>query len=118
MLEYKTKNPGRWQVFGRGLLGKSEHNIYKNWKVVSEDFPDQGRLYGKGLDFGFGNAPTSCVRCCIYDGALYVQVIVHQKSLKDSTLADKLYAYEHWDETIVADSASPMSIKTLQDEQG
>lgn len=116
LLEYKTKNPGRWQVFGRGLLGKSEHNIYKNWKVVAEEFPDQGKLYGKGLDFGFGNSPTSCVRCCVYDGALYVQVIVHKKALKDSTLSDMLYSYDHWDETIVADSASPMSIKALQDE--
>lgn len=117
LLEYKTKNPGRWQVFGRGLLGKSEHNIYKNWKVVEGSFPDQGKLYGKGLDFGFGNSPTSCVRCCIYDGALYVQVIVHKKGLKDSELADLLYNYDHWDEIIVADSASPMSIKALQDEQ-
>lgn len=117
LLEYRTKNPGRWQVFGRGLLGKSEHNIYKNWKVVSEDFPDQGKLYGKGLDFGFGNSPTSCVRCCVYNGALYVQVIVHKKALKDSTLSDMLYSHEHWDETIVADSASPMSIKALQDEE-
>lgn len=115
LLEYKTKNPGRWQVFGRGLLGKSEHNIYKNWSIVEGPFPDQGKLYGKGLDFGFGNAPTSCIRCCIYDGALYMQVIVHKKGIKDSELSDNIYKHDHWDEIIVADSASPMSIDTLNE---
>lgn len=116
LVEYKAKNPARWRVFGQGLLGRSEHNVYTNWRVVEGDMPEEGRLYGKALDFGFGQSPTGCLRCCVYDGAVYVKVIVYQKNLKDSVFSDKIYSYSHWDETIVADSASPMSIKAIEDE--
>lgn len=69
-----------WKVYGLGQLGSLKGAIITDWEIVKE-FPKNAKKVGYGLDFGFTNDPTTCIKCGIYDGCLYVQQMIYETGL-------------------------------------
>ena len=97
-----------WKVYGLGQIGSLEGVIFNNWKTIDR-IPDEARLLGYGVDFGYTNDPTAIVEVYKYNNQRIVNEICYQKGLSNSQIAKyittKLPAY--------CDSAEPKSIAEL-----
>jgi phage terminase large subunit len=74
---WEFKDPNRWRVYGLGLLGKVEGLVYPNFAQVDE-LPDGDYFYG--LDYGFANDPTVCVKNVIVGENLYSKELFYDDS--------------------------------------
>lgn len=120
LLKYKDKDPWRWTVYGLGLLGEVEGIVFPRAKFVSEFPPiNECKHFGYGMDFGFSNDPTTLTRCGIWQGELYVEEVIFEIGLLDPDLDKRMKqeAVDPWD-TIVADSADPKTIKSMNTNYG
>ena len=122
LLKYKISNPHRWRVFGLGLTGTTEGAIYSNYvhdKLGSFPKAFERKLHCYFLDFGFKNDPTAFGEACVHNGKLYVRELIYMKGLTDNALIklfEKLKISKN--DMIIADSANPQSIATLNDIHG
>lgn len=107
----KLQDVDLWKVYGRGMTGKIEGLIFRNWDYCDE-LPVDGKLVGYGLDFGFTNDPTAVVKVKKYDGQLWVDLVLYENRLTNpdiySRLKDEIGGVE-----VIADSAEPKSIAEL-----
>jgi len=103
-----------WKVYARGMTGKIEGLIYRNWGTIGT-IPSDAEIIGMGLDFGFTNDPTACVMVYRYNGELIIDEILY---LKGYTNQDISHFFTHSginkSVPIVADSAEPKSIEELR----
>lgn len=97
-----------WQVYGLGLVGSLEGVVFNNWKIIDR-LPDEARLLGCGLDFGYTNDPTACVEVYKYNDQRIIHQSIYQTGLLNSQIA-KLLTHNV---TIYADSAEPKSIDEI-----
>ncbi len=100
-----------WKVYGLGLRGASEDQVYTHWKMVPE-LPGKGAVW-YGLDFGF-NVPTAMVKVELHDDDLYVEEVLYQTRLTTGELIEKLkeLGIGEYDE-IFCDAAEPKTIAEL-----
>ena len=49
-----------WRVYGLGEIGQLQGAVFTNYKLIDK-IPDEARLIGIGIDFGYTNDPTSCI---------------------------------------------------------
>lgn len=80
-----------WRVYGEGLVGQREGVIY-DFKQIDR-LPDAAgltELYG--LDFGFTNDPTACVRvlCDTRRKALYIDEVCYARGMLNAGIAEAL----------------------------
>lgn len=109
------EDPEWGKVYGRGLTGKIEGLIYKNWTTV-DSVPDKAELLGYGMDFGFTNSMTSVVAFYRMDGELFLKQMLYDNNLTNPQISDRMAeAGVLKNIVIVADSAEPKSIKELQE---
>jgi phage terminase large subunit len=103
-----------WKVYARGMTGKIEGLIYRNWGTIGT-IPSDAQLIGAGLDFGFTNDPSAMVMVYRYNGELIIDEIMYHKGLtnQDISLFMTSCAVDRT-MTIVADSAEPKSIEELR----
>ena len=109
----KAKTSSYWQnwydVYGLGKIGNLEGVIFNNWKTI-DTIPDEARLIGYGLDFGYTNDPTAIVEVYKYNDQRILNEICYNKGLSNSQIAKyittKLPCY--------CDSAEPKSIAELR----
>jgi phage terminase large subunit len=109
----KAKTSSYWQnwydVYGLGQIGNLEGVIFNNWKTI-DTIPDEARLIGYGLDFGYTNDPTAIVEVYKYNDQRILNEICYNKGLSNSQIAKyintKLPCY--------CDSAEPKSIAELR----
>jgi phage terminase large subunit len=98
-----------WRVYGEGQIGSLEGVIFNNWKTI-DNIPDEARLIGYGLDFGYTNDPTAIVEVYKYNDQRILNEICYNKGLSNSQIAKyittKLPCY--------CDSAEPKSIAELR----
>jgi len=47
-----------WRVYGLGLTGSLEGVVFNNWNII-DSIPNNAKLVGHGLDFGYTNDPTA-----------------------------------------------------------
>jgi phage terminase large subunit len=108
------EDPELWKVYARGLTGKLEGIIFRNYNIVSQ-MPVDGRFIGYGLDFGFTNDPTCLVEVRLHNGELYVDELIYRTGMLNRDI-DSEMAFIGVDKRreIVADSAEPKSIAELQ----
>jgi len=111
-IEQRKSNKSWWRVYGLGLLGEVEGQIYRDWTVIDE-VPHEARLERYGLDFGYTNDPTAIVAIYRYNGAIILDEIAFQRGLLNRQIADILINCEK--APIVADSAEPKSIADLKE---
>lgn len=101
-----------WKVYARGLTGKIQGLIFRNWKYC-EAIPKEATLVCGGMDFGFTNDPTAFVAVYKQDGELWCDLKIYETGLTNQDIANKLKALE-WSGEIVADSAEPKSIQEIR----
>lgn len=105
------EDPELYKVYARGLTGKLEGVIFRDYNVVSGVSPD-AKLIGYGLDFGFSNDPTALVALYSQSGELIVDELIYDRGLLNVRISD-LMRELGVNGRIVADSAEPKSIAEL-----
>lgn len=131
ILEYKTKgfrNPdlpfdllfkeeniknkywaNKWKVYGLGMIGALEGVVYSNWSEI-ESIPDEARLIGYGLDFGYTNDPTAIVEVYKWNDKRILNELCYSRRLSNSEIAKKITTTM----PCYCDSAEPKSIADLR----
>jgi phage terminase large subunit len=108
----KAKTSTYWEnwynVYGLGLIGNLEGVIFNNWQTI-DTIPNDARLLGYGLDFGYTNDPTAIVEVYKWNDKRIVNEICYQKELSNSQIA-KLIPTKM---PVYCDSAEPKSIAEL-----
>jgi phage terminase large subunit len=98
-----------WRVYGLGELGMLEGVIFNNWRTI-DTIPDEARLLGYGLDFGYSNDPTSIIEVYNYNGSRILNEICYETSLLNNDIAKKLQKHV----IAYADSSEPKSIEEIR----
>lgn len=98
-----------WNVYGLGQIGTLEGVIFNNWKTI-DIIPNDARLIGYGLDFGYSNDPTAIIEIYLYNGQRILNEICYKKGLSNSQIAK----YITTKEPCYCDSAEPKSIDELK----
>jgi len=118
-LEYnrdKAKTSAYWEnwcrVYLDGEVGQVEGTIFKDWETI-DIIPDEARLIGWGLDFGFSQDPAALIGLYKYNDDLIVDEVVYQTGLLNSELSNLMKTYGVKGE-IFADNAEPKSISELK----
>jgi phage terminase large subunit len=110
----KDEDEELWKVYARGLTGKIEGLILRNWEVIDE-LPEGVKAVGTGLDFGFTNDPTGILDVYKQGGALYLDELLYETGLTNPDIARRLNELNfNRSKEIIADSAEPKSIVELQ----
>lgn len=102
-----------WKVYARGLTGKLEGIIFRNYNVVPT-IPEDAKFIGIGLDFGFTNDPTAILEVYQLSGELFINELTYETRLTNSDIDKRLQDIgisKYKD--IIADSAEPKSIADL-----
>ena len=98
-----------YRVYGLGQIGNLEGVIFNNWKTI-DTIPEDARLLGYGVDFGYTNDPTAIVEIYKWNEQRIINEICYNKGLSNSQIAKyintKLPCY--------CDSAEPKSIAELR----
>jgi phage terminase large subunit len=110
----RSEDEELWKVYARGMTGKIEGLIYRNWGTIGT-IPSDAQLIGYGMDFGFTNDPTAVVGVYRYNGELIIDEVMYHKGLtnQDISLFMTSCAVDR-SVSIVADSAEPKSIEELR----
>lgn len=119
MLEHnweKAKTSTYWEnwckVYLLGEVGQLEGNVYNDYEVIDK-LPDEARLLGYGLDFGYSVDEAALVALYKYNNDIIVDEVVYQKGLLNSELAN-IMKQEGVKGEIYADSAEPKSIAEIK----
>ena len=109
----KAKTSAFWdnwyRVYGLGEIGNLEGVVFENWKTIDK-IPEEARLIGLGLDFGYTNDPTAIIEIYKYNE----QRIVNERIYKKGMLNDEIARNLPNDIIIYADSAEPKSIDEIR----
>jgi len=98
-----------WKVYGLGELGSLEGVIFNNWKLI-DSIPDEARLIGIGMDFGYTNDPTAIIEVYTYNNKRILNEITYRTGLLNQDIARILPNHV----MIYADSAEPKSIEEIR----
>jgi phage terminase large subunit len=98
-----------WKVYGLGEVGSLEGVIFNNWQQI-DTIPNEAKLIGLGLDFGYTNDPTSIVEVYQYDGKRILNEICYRTGMVNKDIVDVLPN----NVIIYADSAEPKSIEEIR----
>lgn len=99
-----------WKVYGLGQLGSLEGVIFNNWTQIDQ-IPNDARLLGYGLDFGYTSDPTSVVALYKYNDKTILHEVLYRKGLQNAEIAKLCKPHEG---LYIADSAEPKSIDELR----
>jgi phage terminase large subunit len=96
-------------------LTHTDAQVFKDKWEVKEFTPDNWDLPFYGMDFGFSQDPTACVKVWIHDETLYIEKEAVKVGLEIDDTADyiKQFMPEIEKGIIRADSASPANISYL-----
>lgn len=98
-----------WRVYGLGLTGSLEGQIFSNWKQIDK-IPNDARLLGLGLDFGYTNDPTAIIEVYTWNDKRILNEICYRTGMVNNDISKILPR-----STIVyADSAEPKSIEEIK----
>ena len=98
-----------WRVYGLGQVGSLEGVVFNNWKEI-DTIPNEAKLIGIGLDFGYTNDPTAAIEIYNYNGTRIVNELVYRTGMVNSDIAKILPSGV----IIYADSSEPKSIEEIR----
>lgn len=109
----KQEDEELWKVYARGLTGKIEGVIFRNWSIVNR-IPEDANFIAYGLDFGFTNDPTGILEVYEQSGELWVNELVYETRLTNMDICEKFKEFGVNNRAeIIADSAEPKSIHEI-----
>jgi phage terminase large subunit len=97
------------KVYVRGEIGSLEGVIFNNWQTI-DNVPEEARLLGLGLDFGFSNDPAAIIEVYKWNDKRIVNEVLYKTGLTNQELAKHIEK----NVTVYCDSAEPKSIKELR----
>jgi phage terminase large subunit len=98
-----------WQVYGLGLIGSLEGVIFNNWKQI-DTIPDEARLIGIGMDFGYSNDPTAIIEVYKWNNKRILNEVCYRTGMVNNDIA-KILPNNTF---VYADSAEPKSIEEIR----
>lgn len=98
-----------WTVYGEGKVGQLQGAVFTNYKTIDR-IPDEARLIGIGLDFGYSADPTAIIAVYKYNEQRILDEMTYQTGLLNSDISKILPK----DVPVYADSAEPKSIADIQ----
>ena len=101
-----------WKVYGLGQIGSLEGAIFDNWKQIQR-LPEEARLLGYGLDFGYTNDPSALIAVYKYNDQIILDEVIYQTGLLNSDIVN-LMKNKGVNGIIYADSAEPKSIAEIK----
>jgi phage terminase large subunit len=96
-------------VYGLGEIGNLQGVIFSNWQTIDK-IPEDARLVGCGVDFGYTNDPTAIVAVYEYNGQRIVDEVAYRTGMLNSDIARALPTHV----PVYADSAEPKSIDEIR----
>lgn len=110
----KLKDEELWKVYARGLTGKIEGLIFRNWTKVTE-IPADAKFIARWLDWGFTNDPTSFGEVYKFNSELYIDQLIYETGLTNSDIIKRLETLSiPKQQEIIADSSEPKSIEDIR----
>lgn len=112
-LEANRDTGNWWRVYGLGLIGQVEGQVF-DFRIV-DDMPDPaGFTESWGVDFGFAHDPTTAIRCLIHTGRreIYADEQLWQTGMTNPDIAAALRSLGA--RNVWADCAEPKSIEEIQ----
>ncbi|MCC8037278.1 MAG: phage terminase large subunit [Bacteroidales bacterium] len=107
----KETDPERYaHVFMGQWADVAEGAVFKKWGVVDE-FPKNARKVALGLDFGFAQDESACVKCGLVGNDLYLEEVFYRKGMLISDLCEALRRQDGL--FVYADSADPRLIQEI-----
>ncbi len=110
-IELKKDDIEWFKVYGLGEIGSSEGLIFHNWKLVDK-MPDDFKWEKYGIDWGFTNDPSTCIRVLLSEGELWVDELLYQSGMTNADIANYLSSYKEGE--FIGDSAEPKSLEDLR----
>lgn len=108
--EMKERDPERYgHIFMGRWADVAEGAVFKKWGIVSE-FPKNCKHVARGLDFGYTNDVSACVKCGVIGNDLYIDEQIFETGLLSKDLIKKL---SEDDSFVYADSADPRLIDEI-----
>jgi len=98
-----------WTVYGEGKVGQLQGAVFTNYKTIDR-IPEEARLIGIGLDFGYSADPTAIIAVYKYNDQRILNEMTYQTGLLNSDISKMLPK----DVPVYADSAEPKSIADIQ----
>jgi phage terminase large subunit len=98
-----------YKVYGLGQIGNLEGVIFSNYQLI-DTIPDDARLLGCGVDFGYSVDPTAIVEVYQYNDQRIIKEICYRTGMLNSDIAKVLPKGI----PVYADSAEPKSIEEIR----
>jgi phage terminase large subunit len=109
----KGKTSRYWEnwfrVYGLGEIGNLQGVIFSNWQTIDK-IPEDARLLGCGVYFGYTHDPTAIVAVYEYNGQRIVDEVAYRTGMLNSDIAKALPNFV----PVYADSAEPKSIDEIK----
>lgn len=109
---YQNKDENYWRIYGLGLKGIAEANIYTHWELVDE-LPEKYDRRFYGLDFGFNN-PTALIEVREKDKDLYWKEHIYESHLTNDDLIEKMNDLEIDKNTTIWSDTEPARIEAIE----
>ena len=109
----KAETSNYWRnwvnVYVNGVMGRLEGIVFSNWQPI-DTIPNEARLIGIGVDFGYTNDETAIIEVYKMNETRILNEVTYQTGLLNSDIAKILPR----DVPVYADSAEPKSIADIQ----
>ena len=107
----QTQNPTLWQIYGLGQMAMVEGLVFPQFEIV-DAYPQWVKHEACGLDFGFAQDPSACVRCGVVGDDLYLDELFYSPGMLSSDITRELR--KQCDGlAVIADSADPRLIQEI-----
>jgi len=112
----RAKTSSYWEnwckVYLDGETGNIEGTIFSDYEIIDK-IPEDARLLGWGIDFGFSHDPAAVIGLYKYNDDIIADEVIYRTGLINSELASLMKQYDVSGE-VFADSAEPKSIQELR----
>lgn len=106
----KETDPDRYaHIFMGKWSDVAEGAVFRKWGVVNE-FPAHARKVAAGLDFGYTQDPSACVRCGVVGNDLYLDEVFCRKGMGIGELVSEL---KRLGLRVYSDSADPRLVDEI-----
>lgn len=100
----------KWKVYGLGMVGNLDGVVFDNWEQI-DSIPEDARLLGYGLDFGYSNDPAAITEVWKWNDKRILNEICYKKGLSNRQLSEHIKT----NMPVYCDCAEPKSIDELID---